>query len=118
MGPGTVPARRGRPTAAALAWLGTAAIISAMLPVVAGLAFLISLAARRPLITAAPRRWPWLAGIPPGPARRRAQVGLTAAWGVGMLAVGAVQAVGAVNGSLGITNPASFAVRALIALAA
>jgi hypothetical protein len=40
--------------------------------------FLASLAARRPLIAVAARRWPWLTGRPPAQARRRAVTGLTA----------------------------------------
>ena len=115
---GTVPASSSRPSATALAGLTAAAIVGAVLPALAGLAFLISLAARRPLIGAAARRWPWLTSYPPGHLPRRVQTGLTAAWGIGLLAAGAVQAAGAINGGLTITSPAGFTSRALIALAA
>lgn len=43
--------------------------------------------------------------------------GLTATWGIAMLAAGAAQGIGAVTGRLTITDPASFTARALIALA-
>jgi len=120
---GTVPASSSRPSssrpsAMALAGLTSAAIAGAVIPALAGLAFLISLATRRPLIGTAARRWPWLTSYPPGDLPRRTQAGLTAVWGIGLLAAGAVQAAGAINGSLSITNPGSFATRALIALAA
>ena len=55
---GTVPASSSRPSATALAGLTAAAIVGAVLPALAGLAFLISLATQRPLIGAAARRWP------------------------------------------------------------
>jgi len=115
---GTVPASSSRPSATALAGLTAAAIVGAVIPALAGLAFLISLATRRPLIGTAARRWPWLTSYPPGGLPRRTQVGLTAVWGIGLLAAGAVQAAGAINGSLTITSLASFTTRALIALAA
>jgi len=115
---GTVPASSSRPSATALTGLAAAAIVGAVLPALAGLAFLISLATRRPLIGAAARRWPWLTSYPPGSLPRRTQVGLTAVWGIGLLAAGAVQATGAITGGLSITSPASFTTRALIALAA
>lgn len=118
MHPDTVPAPYRRPPATTLGGLTAAAIVSAVIPALAGLAFLISLAIRRPLIGAAARRWPWLTSYPPGDLPRRTQVGLTALWGIGMLAAGAAQAAGAISGSLTITNPASFTTRALIALAA
>ena len=112
------PAPSSKPAAATLAGLTTAALVGAVLPALAGLAFLISLATRRPLIGAAARRWPWLTSYPPGGLPRRIQVGLTAAWGIGLLAAGAAQAAGAITGGLSITSPGSFATRALIALAA
>ena len=74
--------------------------------------------ARRPLVAVAARRWPWLTGRPADQLPHRALTGLTAAWGIGLLAAGAVQGAGALTGGLGFTNPASFAARALIALAA
>ena len=114
----TVPASPSRPSATVLAGLAAAAIAGAVLPALAGLAFLISLATRRPLIGDAARRWPWLTSYPPGGLPRRTQTALTALWGIGLLAAGAVQAAGAINGGLTITSPASFTTRALIALAA
>ena len=118
MHPDTASAPHRRPPATTLAGLGAAAIASAVIPALAGLAFLISLAARRPLIGGAARRWPWLTSYPPGDLPRRVQVGLTAVWGIGLLVAGALQAAGAINGGLTITSPASFITRALIALAA
>ena len=82
----------------------------------AGLAFLISLATRRPLIGKAARRWPWLTSYPPGGLPYRTQAGLTAAWGIGLLAAAAVQGAGAITGGLGFTSPAGLAARSLIAL--
>jgi hypothetical protein len=96
------------------------AIAGAVLPVLAGLAFLGSLAARRPLIATAARRWPWLGAQPTDhqPTRdRRVLNGLTATWGIAMLAAGAAQGIGAATGKLTVTDPASFTARALIALA-
>jgi hypothetical protein len=79
-----------------------------VIPAAAGVIFLASLAARRPLIAVAARRWPWLTGRPPAQARRRAVTGLTALWGIGVLAAGTAQGIGAVTAGLAITNPASF----------
>ena len=110
------PATRQRPPATTLAGLTAAALISAVIPAAAGLAFLISLVARRPLVAVAARRWPWLTGYQATPPRR-AISGLTAAWGIGLLAAAAVQGAGAITGGLTFTSPASFAARALIALA-
>ena len=89
MHPDTVPATPGRPSATALAGLTAAAIVGAVIPALAGLAFLVSLATRRPLIGGAARHWPWLTSYPPGDLPRRVQVGLTAVWGIGLLAAGA-----------------------------
>jgi hypothetical protein len=69
------------------------------------------------LIAVAARRWPWLTGHPPAQAPPRALTGLTALWGIGLPAAGAAQGIGAITGGLAITNPASFAAKALIALA-
>jgi len=110
------PATRNRPRVATLAGLAAAALVSAVIPAVAGLAFLISLAARRPLVAVAVRRWPWLTGRP-AQLPRRALTGLTAAWAVGLLAAAAAQGAGALTGGLAFTSPASFTARALIALA-
>jgi hypothetical protein len=112
------PASPTRPRAITLAALAAGALVSAVVPAAAGLAFLISLAVRRPLITAAARRWPWLTGRTAAQLPRRALTGLTAAWGIGMLAAAAVQGAGALTGGLAFTSPASFTARALIALAA
>ena len=111
------PARGTRPRATTLGALGAAALVGAVIPAAAGLAFLISLAVRRPLIAVAARRWPWLTGRPAAQLSRRAALGLTAAWGIGMLAAAAVQGAGALTGGLALTSPASFTARALIALA-
>src|SRR6516225_234235 len=112
------PATRQRPRPATLAGLAAAALVSAVIPAAAGLAFLISLAARRPLVAvAAPRRWPWLTGHSAAPPPHRTLTGLTAAWGIGLLAAAAVQGAGALTGGPALTSPAGFTARALIALA-
>jgi len=111
-----IPASGNRPPATALAGLAAAALVSAVIPAAAGLAFLISLAVRRPLVAVAAQRWPWLTGRPAAQPPQRTFTGLTAAWGIGLLAAAAVQGAGALTGGLGFTNPASFAARALIAL--
>jgi hypothetical protein len=113
-----IPASRNRPPAITLAGLAAAALVSAVIPAAAGLAFLISLAARRPLVAMAARRWPWLTGRPAPPPPHRILTGLTAAWGIGLLAAAAIQGAGAITGGLALTSPAGFAARALIALAA
>ena len=107
-----------RPPATTLAGLAAAALVSAVIPAAAGLAFLISLAARRPLVAVAAGRWPWLAGRPAAQPSHRTLTGLTAAWGIGLLAAAAVQGAGALTGGLTFTSPAGFAARAPIALAA
>jgi hypothetical protein len=111
------PASHDRPPATTLAGLAAAGLITAVIPAAAGLAFLISLVARRPLVGLAARRWPWLTGRAAAPPAHRALTALTAAWGIGLLAAGAVQGAGAITGGLSITSPGSFAARALIALA-
>ena len=111
------PASRNRPPATTVAGLAAAALVSAVIPAAAALAFLISLAARRPLVAVAAGRWPWLAGRPAAQPSHRTLTGLTAAWGIGLLAAAAVQGAGAISGGLTFTTPASFAARALIALA-
>jgi len=115
--PATVHTPQTRPRATTLAGLAAAALVTAVIPAAAGLAFLISLAARRPLIAAAARRWPWLTGRPAAQASHRTLTALTAAWGIGLLAAGAIQGAGAVTGGPALTSPASFAARAGIALA-
>ena len=111
-----VPASRNRPRATTLAGLASAALVSAVVPAAAALAFLISLAARRPLVAVAARRWPWLTGRPAAQPPHRTLTGLTAAWGIGLLAAGAVQGAGALTGGPALTSPGGFAARALIAL--
>jgi len=111
------PATRQRPRVTTVAGLAAAALVSAVLPAVAGLAFLISLVVRRPLVGLAARRWPWLTGHPAAQPSHRTLTGLTAAWAIGLLAAAAVQGAGAITAGLALTTPASFAARALIALA-
>jgi hypothetical protein len=112
-----ITASRNRPSATTVAGLVAAALVSAVIPAAAGLAFVISLVVRRPLVAVAARRWPWLTGRPAAQPSHRTLIGLTAAWGIGLLAAAAVQGAGAITGGLTFTNPASFATRALIALA-
>ena len=112
------PASRNRPPATTLAGLAAAALVSAVIPAAAGLAFLISLAVRRPLVAVAARRWPWLTGRPAARTPYRTLTVLTAAWAIGLLAAAAVQGAGAFTGGLAFTSPASFGARVLIALAA
>jgi hypothetical protein len=111
------PATRQRPRVATLAGLAAAALVGAVIPAAAGLAFLISLTARRPLVAVAAQRWPWLAGRPAAQLPHRALTGLTAAWAIGLLAAGAAQGAGALTGGPALTSPGGFAARALIALA-
>ena len=56
-------------------------------------------------------------GRPAAQLSHRILTGLTAAWGIGLLAVGAVQGAGALTGGPALTSPGGFAARALIALA-
>ena len=111
------PATRQRPRVTTVAGLAAAALGSAVIPAAAGLAFLISLAARRPLVAVAARRWPWLTGRPAAQPPHRTLTGLTAAWGIGLLVAGAVQGAGALTGGPALTSPGGFAARALFALA-
>lgn len=97
--------------ATTLAGLATAALISAVIPAAAGLAFLIALYGRRPLISVAARRWPWLTGRPAHRATQCAPTRLTTAWGTGMPAAAAVQGAGAITGALGFGTLASFTAR-------
>jgi hypothetical protein len=115
--PATAHTPQARPRAATLAALAAAALVSAVIPAAAGLAFLISLAIRRPLVAVAARRWPWLNGRPGAQPPHRILPGLTAAWGIALLAAGAVQGAGALTGGLTFTSPGGFTTRALIALA-
>ena len=113
-----LPASRHRPSATTVAGLAAAALVSAVIPAAAGLAFLISLAARQPLVAVAARRWPWLTGRPAAQLSHRIITGLTAAWGIGLLAAAAVLGAGALTGGPALTSPAGFTGRALIALSA
>src|SRR5262249_56971885 len=93
----STPATRQRPRATTLAGLAAAALVSAVIPAAAGLAFLISLVARRPLVAVAARRWPWVTGRPAAEPPSRVLTGLTAAWGIGLLAAGALPGAGALT---------------------
>jgi hypothetical protein len=107
MKPGTVAA------------LAAAALAASLLPAAFGLAFLVSVMARRPLFTALARHWPWLTGgslDQPSPQARSALARATTVWGVVLLAVGIIQGIGAVLAGLSVTNPASVAIRTLFAL--
>ena len=117
MNPATAHTPQTQPRATTLAGLAAAALVSAVIPAAAGLAFLISLAVRRPLVAVAARRWPWLTGRPAAQPPQRTLTGLTAAWGIGLLAAGAIQGTGALTGGLTLTSLGGFAARALIALA-
>jgi hypothetical protein len=115
--PATAHTPQTRPSSATLTALAAAALVSAVIPAAAGLAFLISLAVRRPLVAVAARRWPWLTGRAAAQPPHRTLTGLTVAWGIGLLAAGAVQGAGALTGGPALTSPGGFAARALIALA-
>jgi hypothetical protein len=115
--PATAHTPQTRPSATTVAALAAAALVSAVIPAAVGLAFLISLVTHRPLVAVAARRWPWLTGRPAAQLSHRILTGLTAAWGIGLLAVGAVQGAGALTGGPALTSPGGFAARALIALA-
>jgi hypothetical protein len=69
------------------------------------------------LVAVAAKHWSWLTGRPQAQPPHRTLTGLTVAWGIGLLAAAAVQGIGAITGGLAFTSPASFAARALIALA-
>ena len=112
------PASGHRPSATTVAGLAAAALVGAVIPAAAALAFLISLAIRRPLIALAVRRWPWLTGRPAAQPPHRTLTALTAAWAIGLLAAAAVQGAGALTGGPALTSPGGFTGRALIALAA
>jgi len=53
----------------------------------------------------------------PRMSRPAARAARAAAWGIGLLAAGAVQGAGALTAGLAFTSPGGFAARALIALA-
>lgn len=108
-GPPTVPRR----IAIAVAVVAGAFVLT-QLPILFGLALVISAMTRRPLLAAAAalRRWPQQDGTagPRDPAR------LTVAWGVVLIVIGLAQGVAAITMGLSITNPVSFAIRTSFAL--
>lgn len=112
----TTSARQGTPAALTVLILAAAAIGAAVLPVVAGIVFLVSLAARRPLMAAVARRWP-VTRRAHAASDRRTMNRLTAVWGIALLATGALQGFAEVTARLTITDPAGFTVRTLLAVA-
>jgi hypothetical protein len=109
----TRPTRSGA-TAAFVAAGVLAALAAALLPALAGLALLGSVAVRRPALAALAERWPRLAGT--DPRGDRVATRLTIAWGLGLLAVGGVQAIGALAWGLSITDPVALLLRTFLAL--
>ena len=85
-----------------------AALAAALVPVLAGLALLCSERARRKAIALFGRDH-----IASAPA---AQIGKT--WGIGLLMIGALQALGSLALGLSITDPAAVLLRTMFALAA
>jgi len=115
----TTSARQGKPAALTVLVLAAAAVAAALLPVVAGVVFLASLAAGRPLMAVVARHWPVPRRGPPAQHAafdRRAINRLTAVWGITLLAAGALQGLAEVTAGLTITDPAGFTVRALLAI--
>jgi hypothetical protein len=109
-----------RPTAPMTGVALAAGIVASLVPVVFGIAFLVSVLIRRPLMAMLARRWPLLSGGPldqESPRIRSALPRVTTVWGVVLLAIGIVQGVGAMVAGLSITNPTSVAVRTFFALA-
>jgi hypothetical protein len=102
------------PSAALVAAGVLAALAAALLPALAGLALLGSVAVRRPALAALTRRWPRLAGADSRADRVASR--LTIAWGLGLLAVGGLQAIGALAWGLSITDPVGLLLRTLLAL--
>lgn len=99
--------------------LAAAAVIIALVPVIFGLALLISAVARRPLIAALLRRWPGLVGLTPPADQARlrpATARMTIIWGLVLLATGLLQGIGAISAGLSVTNPDGIAIRTLFAL--
>jgi hypothetical protein len=113
----TRPNKSGAPAALVAAGVLAAlaaALAAALVPALAGLALLGSVAVRRPALAALAERWPRPAG--PDPRGDRVATCLTIAWGLGLLAVGAVQAIGALAWGLSITDPVGLLLRTLLAL--
>ena len=81
-------------------------IVAALVPAVFGLALLVSVAVRRPLLAR-------VLATTERPAAR-----LTLAWGIALLAIAAGQLAGALAGFGSITSPTGFATRFGLALAA
>jgi hypothetical protein len=94
-------------SSSALARAGVA-LAAALLPVLAGLAVLCSGRARRSAIA--------LIGFDHTASAQKAR--LAKLWGVGLLIIGALQALGSVALGLSITDPAAVLLRTLFALAA
>ena len=85
-----------------------AALAAALVPVLAGLALLCSKRARRNAIA--------LFGGDHTASAHAAQIGKT--WGIGLLIIGALQALGSLALGLSITEPSAVLLRTLFALAA
>ena len=85
-----------------------AALVAALVPVLAGLALLCSERARRKAIA--------LIGGDHTASAPAAHIGKT--WGIGLLIIGALQALGSLALGLSITDPAAVLLRTMFALAA
>ena len=85
-----------------------APLLAALVPVLAGLALLCSKRARRKAIA--------LIGGDHTASALAAQIGKT--WGIGLLIIGALQALGSLALGLSITEPSAVLLRTLFALAA
>ena len=93
------------------------AAVAAVLPVLVGLALLLSLNNTRPILSRKPKWWwnpmsKWMDGTSPTVVRT-----VTIWWAVAFLAVGALQGASAVYANLSITNPVDALVRCAGALA-
>ena len=93
------------------------AAVAAVLPVLVGLALLLSLNNTRPILSRKPKWWwnplsKWLDGTSPTVVRT-----VTIWWAVAFLAVGALQGASAIYANLSITNPVDALVRCAGALA-
>ena len=81
-----------------------ALVLGAVLPAIAGIVLLGSVALRRPLLD----RW-----VPPAKAGS-----LTVLWGVGLVIAGVLQGVGAFIAGMSITDPDGFGMRTLVGVGA
>ena len=93
------------------------AAVAAVLPVLVGLALLLSLNNTRPILSRKPKWWwnplsKWMDGTSPTVVRT-----VTIWWAVAFLAVGALQGASAIYANLSITNPVDALVRCAGALA-